>query len=125
MIPLAVSCNSAALAGVLSALKKIIRLIQIIGPILLIIAIALNVFKLLSNPDDKKIPKKILNSVIAAVLLFFIPMFVNLVMSLMGENFNVSACWNSAGNVTSSSSYSNTNGGSPKSFINSSSDYEK
>ena len=42
--------------------------------------------------------KKVFNKIIAAAIIFFIPMFVNLTMGLIGENTNISSCWINAGN---------------------------
>ena len=95
MIQLLVECNSPALAVTLSAVKKVLTIIQIVGPILLILAIALHVTQLMANPDDKKIPKKIFNSILATLFLFFIPLLINIVLKWMGTSFNFSACWNS------------------------------
>ena len=93
---LTVTCSSPVLKVTLGALKKIFTIIQIAGPIILILALTMHITKLVANPDDKKTSKKIVNSIIATVLLFFIPFLVNLVMQLMGENYNVSSCWNNA-----------------------------
>ena len=124
---LAVSgCSSPALGTTLSVFQKIVKLIQIIVPILLIISLALSVMKLVANPDDKKLPKKILNSIIAAVLVFFIPMFVDLVMNLLGENYSVSACWNSVRNPGQSNTYVDPyDQGKRSSFIINSDEYQK
>ena len=124
MVQILVSCTSPMLAGVLSVVKKVIGIIQIAGPILLMISLALTFTKLLTNPEDKKLMKKIWNSILAAVLLFFIPLLINIVMSLMGEDFNVSACWNSADNVTPSTTYTNPNEGTRKKIYNKINDYE-
>lgn len=80
----------------MGALKKILRIIQIVGPIILIVTLYFDITKLVANPDDKKTTKKIINSVLATVLLFFIPFLVDLVLKLMGENYSISSCWNSS-----------------------------
>ena len=95
---LEVNCSSPALAVTLRALRKILGIIQILGPILLIISLSIQITQLMSNPDDKKLPKKIFNSILATVLLFFIPLFINIVMRWMGSNFTISACWNNIPN---------------------------
>ena len=121
-----VTCSSGALRVILNAVKNIMKIIQIIGPILLVLAIILHVTKLMANPDDKKIPKKILNSTLAAILLFFIPMFVNVVMNAMGQDYNISACWNSASTNSNDSTYQEPyEQGKKKSVIIDSEDYEK
>ena len=69
-------CSSKELSSILTITKRVLNVIQIIGPILLIIAIIIHLIKLMSNPDDKKLLPKIRNSVIAALVLFFIPLMV-------------------------------------------------
>lgn len=95
MIPiLDVSCSSPTLAVTLKALKKILTVVQIIGPILLIVGLTIQITQLMANPDDKKLSKKIFNSILATLLLFFIPLLINLVMGWMGQSFTITACWN-------------------------------
>ncbi len=95
---LKVSCSSPALAVTLRALRKILSIIQIVGPILLIVSLSIQLTQMMASPDDKKLPKKIFNSILATVLLFFIPLFIEIVMGWMGQNFTISACWNSIPN---------------------------
>ena len=120
-------CSSPALAAIISAFKKMMTLIQIIVPILLMIASAKNVFSLVKNPDDKKLPAKIRNSVIAAALVFFIPMLVNVVMGMVDNSYDISACWNETVYENFKVvEYIDPNGDtSKKTFIPDSKDYEK
>ena len=123
---LAVSCSSPVLGNILSALRKILGLIQIIGPLVLLVSLILTITKLMADPENKKLTRKIINSIIAAVLLFFIPMFVNLVMNLLGEDYNISACWNSTNTSSGSSRYINTyDNRQKKSITINPGDYEK
>ena len=126
MIFVGAECSSPALGSAISAFHKMMTLIQIIVPILLIIGSAINLIRLVHNPDDQKRKKRLLNSVIAAVLVFFIPMFVDAVMGMVGDNYTVSACWNSATNPGSSTSYVDPyDQGKKSGFIINPSDYEK
>jgi len=117
-------CSSPALSNILSIFKRIINLVQIIGPILLIIGMTVNLIKLINDPEDKKLKKNIFNSLIAAVLIFFIPVFLNVLMSLLGNNFTISACWNSIGDYSGDAKYikSDEKG---KNILNNPGDYEK
>lgn len=117
-------CSSPAMGSVLVIVKRILNVIQIIGPILLIIALIIHLIKLMGNPDDKKLLPKIRNSAIAAVLLFFIPMLVDVVMGMLGENFSISQCWNTANEIKNSSGYVEIDEGKKKK-INGSGEYEK
>ncbi len=94
-----VTCSDPALAGVLTVVKRILLLIQIIAPILLIIAASVKLTHMVKNPDDKKKTKIIINSFIAALVIFLIPVIVNVLMLALGENTNISSCWNNAKDV--------------------------
>ena len=90
------TCNSGMLSVVLPAVKNIMLIIQIVAPILLIVMATIELIRLTANPDDKKGLKNIINKFIAAAIIFFIPVFINVVMGLVGENTNFSSCWNNA-----------------------------
>lgn len=87
-------CSSPALSSGLSAAKNVLQLIQIIGPILLIISLIISIIKLVNDPENKKLVKNIKNSIIATLLLFFIPIIINATMGILGNNFTISECWN-------------------------------
>ena len=55
-------CNNAALGSILFIIKNIVNLIWIVGPILAIVSLAVNLTLLVKDPEDKKLPKKIKNS---------------------------------------------------------------
>ena len=69
-------CNSSAIIIFLVIFNKIISIIQIIAPILAIIALARLLLKLVLNPEDKKAKKQIFNSLLALVLVFLVPFLV-------------------------------------------------
>lgn len=92
------TCNSASLAGILTVVKRVLSIIQIVVPILLMVMMIVDISKLVMDPDAKNGTKKVFNKIIAAAIIFFIPMFVNLTMGLIGENTNISSCWINAGN---------------------------
>ena len=94
-------CASPALASILTAIKRILEILQIVGPILLILMLAIGFTKGVFNPEDKKFKKRIINSLLAIFFLFLMPMFVNAIMGVLGENFTVSECWNSIDNSNS------------------------
>ena len=89
-------CGSADMNTFLYIAKNVIKLIMIIAPILAIISITILLFLLMNRPDDNKLIKKIGNSVKALVIIFFIPLFVTLVMSLVGNKTEISKCYNNA-----------------------------
>ena len=99
-------CSDAALASILSVVKRVIQLIQIIVPILLIISASIKFTEAVRNPDDKKILKKIFNSFFAAFIVFIVPVIVNAAMSALGEQTTFSNCWNYASDkITYSNKY--------------------
>ncbi len=103
------SCSDPGLARILLTVKNILTLIQIIVPIVLIVIGSIHLFQLMVNPDDKKRPKKIINSFIAAAIIFFIPMLVNVVMYMIGSNTTVSDCWNNASSINNNPQYVDPN----------------
>ena len=123
---LEVNCATPALGAALSAFKRIISLIQIIVPIMLMIGLMIHIMNLMKNPDDAKLKKKITNSVHAAVIVFFIPVFINVVMGMLGENYSFSSCWNHINDPGTTTSYVDPYAGQKKNiFVSNPSDYEQ
>lgn len=89
-------CGSIGLANLITISKTVLTIIQIAGPILAIIGLVTILIKLMSNPDNKKLKTAIKNWLIAFVMLFFIPIIVNVVMKMLDDSFTVAACWNYA-----------------------------
>lgn len=89
-------CNDYGLVSVLDTFRKFINLVQILVPIILIVWSCFGLVQLMANPEDKKGLKSLFNKYIAAVICFFLPVFVNVVLSLMPETFSVTACWEQA-----------------------------
>ena len=88
-------CANSALATSLTVVKKFLTILQIVGPILLILSLTISFLRNNINPDDKKSIKRIINSIIAMIIMFFIPVLINSIMLTLGQNFTVSECWNS------------------------------
>lgn len=106
----AATCSSPAIANILSILKKALGIIQLVGPILGMVGLAINFSKLMVNPDEKKYMNNLKNCIIAMVALFFIPMVVNVTMGWLDDSFDIAACWNnaeSAQNTKEKSQYNN------------------
>lgn len=49
------ACGSSAIANLLSITKTVVNIIQLIGPIVAMVALATCFIKLMTNPDEKKI----------------------------------------------------------------------
>lgn len=90
------TCDDYALINVLSIVKRVLDLVQLIGPILCLVALVILIINLVNNPDDKKIPKKIGNCILALLMTFFVPVIVDTTMFLLGETTKLSLCWKNA-----------------------------
>lgn len=111
------TCNDYALMEFLVIVKKVIKIIQIIVPILLIIGGSISLGKAVINPDDdKKAKKSFFTSIASAVIVFLLPFLINTSMAIIssygdvginenGSNFalDITACW------TNSTSHIDTN----------------
>ncbi len=75
--------------------KRITQIVQMIVPITLLVMMSIQITKLIKNPEDKKLISKIRNSLIAAVVVFFIPMFLNILIGMLGTRNDFTKCWNS------------------------------
>ena len=89
-------CSNYGLARLLSIYNNIMGLIHIFVPIILIVMLTVNLAQLMMKPDDEKLPKKPLPKVIAAILVFFLPTIVNVVLGLLPNNFDLYGCLNAA-----------------------------
>ena len=58
-----INCKSIAMNNILYAVKNILNIIMIIAPILAIVSGVIMFTKLLQNPEDKKAPKQLLNTI--------------------------------------------------------------
>lgn len=97
-------CNDYAIMPILVIVKNTLSIIQIIIPILLIVMASVRLVKVVKQPDNQKEIKKIINIFLAAITIFFIPMFVNIVFQLIGSNTTLSDCWNKS-NFSISNTY--------------------
>lgn len=105
-------CANSALENILTVVRRILLIIQIVGPIILIISLLINITKVVTNPDEKKNTKKIINSIIAIIVMFMTPVLINAVMYALGESFTISECWNNIS--TNNENNDNNTDDSPK-----------
>ena len=119
-------CNNQGLQGILLVLKNITTLIQIIVPILLIVFATISLIKLINNPEEKNGIKKIINQFIAAIIIFLIPVFVNAIMNMIGNNTTISSCWNEVSpKISWTKNYYKDNDDKRNSILQDKNDYEK
>lgn len=98
-------CSDPGLGFILRILKSVFILIEVIAPIVLIVSSAAILSKLLANPEDKKLKKYLSNAVISCVIIFLLPLSINLTMYLIGEDYTFSECWNNAYSSIGTSRY--------------------
>lgn len=101
-------CEESGFLSLVLLAKEIIDLISIFVPIILIVMIGVQVFKMVMgnvNEDFKKGIKGITLKMIAAVCIFFVPVLVNLFLSMLNKNsYDSGNCWSNA-NSTVISAY--------------------
>ena len=118
-------CNSAVLGSILSIIKNVLNIIWIVGPILAIISLIINFMNMMKDPENKKVPKRIKNSLIALVVLFMIPTIVNVAMSLVSDSTEIGACWGaSITNPGTPTTYYDINSSENQPIISNPEDYE-
>ena len=88
-------CNDPVMIHILGLCKRVLSVIQLVGPIIAMVALILNLIKLVTNPEDKKYKKALINWGIAFVMFFLIPVFINVVMGLF-SSFKIGNCWANA-----------------------------
>ena len=93
------ACSDYALANILALTQTAFQIICIAVPIILLISIVLTIISIVTTPDKKGIIKKILVKVIAAIIVFFLPTLVNILMNWLPDNedgINITSCWQKA-----------------------------
>lgn len=124
-------CSDFVLATILSIIRRGLNFVQIVVPVVLLGSGILQFIKLMLNPDnDKKGMKAFFNSIIAACLIFFLPLIINTTMNIINESgevgitddqyftsFNLSSCWTAAENTQAEMDSVAERGGSNSSTI--------
>ena len=97
-------CNQCGVQKILYIVRTLINIIRWIVPIGLIVMTSLDIAKKVLDPDEKEGQKRIMHRVIAALIVFLIPLFIRIVLGLVdiglknGNNPYASTvdCWNKA-----------------------------
>lgn len=123
-------CSNWGLVSIISVLKNILDIIQLIVPILLIIFLTIQLTKMVVNPDEKKNMSRIKNQLLATVIVFAIPVIINVLLNIMPQNFELTACWNAAKHSkeimkSSSNKYKSIYDTGKNSMFNNRDDYDK
>ena len=97
-ISLVETCSDYGLASILKIVQTALSLMQIIIPIIAIVALIKIFTQLMVNPDNKKLHNGIRNWLISLLVFFFLPIIINVVMGMLDDQFSLSQCWNYAKN---------------------------
>lgn len=89
-------CTDYSLVNILNIARRVFDVIQILVPIILTIAATIQFVQLTINPELKDGFRKILNKLIAAVIIFLLPTLVDVVLSSTSNDLNISSCWTQA-----------------------------
>ena len=85
-------CSSTVIIMFFSVFNKILKLVYIIAPILAMISLMIIFYKMVLNPDDKKLVKKLQNSIKALVWVFLVSFVVNVAVDMAARNTSLSMC---------------------------------
>lgn len=95
------ACTNSGFLSTILLVKDLLEVIAILVPIVLILMVSIQLCKIIFG-DDKIIPgtlKSIAMKCIAAVLVFFVPTFVNILLSNLNQaGFSATDCWMNANN---------------------------
>ena len=97
-------CEKSNFLSVIFLIKEVINIISIVVPIILIIMMGIDIFKMVISNGDSNFKlniKKIVGRTIAAVSVFFVPTFVNLLLNLLNQqSYSAGSCWTNANSTT-------------------------
>ena len=81
-------CSDYGIANYIYMIKQALNIIHFVVPVVLIVMAAIQLFKMVTSPDDPqgKKMKSLLNKFIAAVLVFLVITIVTLLMTLIGDS---------------------------------------
>lgn len=99
------ACSNPGLGFILRIFKLLFTVIEVAAPIVLIVSLGIILTKLVADPSNDKLKKRLTNAILSCVIVFLLPLLVNLTMSLFGQKYSFSQCWNNAYSSTGSSRY--------------------
>lgn len=93
-------CNSPEVLSVMKYVKVAVDLIKIIVPIALIISVMVSLINVVTGKAEEELPKALkssVNKILAALLVFLVPTFVNIVFDVMdAKKIDFASCLNDA-----------------------------
>lgn len=97
-------CENILFLRLLNYFNIIVSVLRFLIPIFLIIKLTLDLYKGIINPNDDNIKNVIIKRIFAAVIIFFIPTLVNILLGFMegitGMSFNYSECMVNIKNIS-------------------------
>lgn len=91
-------CGDPGLAYILVRVRRFLKIIYLIGPIIAMAGITYHLIKLVFSPEGKKNKPLLKNWLIAFFMLFLVPVLINVVIGLFDNTFQFAACWTAAAN---------------------------
>lgn len=90
-------CQDITLLNILKIFKDLLGIVQIVIPAVLVIFVIIEVIKTIvgGDVDTKKLFNSISRRIIAAAIIFVLPMIVNVILGLFGDNEYIN-CYNNA-----------------------------
>ena len=90
-------CESEGFLHALYIILRAINIVKILVPIILIVMMSFDIFKVISDTDAvKKVKGIVIKRLLAALLIFFVPTIINLVLTSLGNSNDISTCYNNA-----------------------------
>lgn len=80
LVDLNSACSDYAVANSLNLLYTLFKMVCVIVPIVLILFASINMGKLMINPDDKKGVGSIAKKIMAAIIIFIVPNFLDIIV---------------------------------------------
>lgn len=85
LLDLKSNCSDYGIALYIHIIRQVLDIVHIVVPIVLMVMVAINLIQLMMDPDDQKKIKmsRFKNKIIAAVIIFFIPYIMSLIIHLI------------------------------------------
>lgn len=104
MINFLSACQDYSFLSAVLFIKRLLEFICVLVPIALIIMSAVEVSKIVLNPDakvTKGVISRVTHKTVCSVAVFFLPILINLLLSMVGQSDMTStACWTNANTGT-------------------------
>ena len=91
-------CQNALLLQIIAIIKLIIKILQIVTPIMVIVLLSFSLYHYLSDPDKgkNKVITRFKNGIISLLVIFLIPTVFNNVIHSLTNGSYVTHCWDEA-----------------------------